>query len=211
MVGPRSGRSSHMDETSTATCRQPGDEGPWSLAGEPARWCRRGAHRRARARSRLARGGPVRGGTGRVVRVTRWTGVLLLCATLVAITVLTGCGSEGPDGGGGSSAPTVTGSTSTGEVTTTTDDAPAVPPSAATTPRMTAPFTVPPPTTSSTALAPVPGQPCTPGSSPDCIDPEGDGSYVYLLGGAGCTASPIAGGSCGDLDGDGRAGCPDSG
>ena len=144
----------------------------------------------------------MRGGTGRVVRVTRWTGVLLLCATLVAITVLTGCGSEGPDGGGGSSAPTVTGSTSTGEVTTTTDDAPAVPPSAATTPRMTAPFTVPPPTTSSTALAPVPGQPCTPGSSPDCIDPEGDGSYVYLLGGAGCTASPIAGGSCGDLGGD---------
>jgi hypothetical protein len=42
MVGPRTGRSRHSDETSPATCRQPGDEGPWSLAGESARWCRRG-------------------------------------------------------------------------------------------------------------------------------------------------------------------------
>jgi hypothetical protein len=56
----------------------------------------------------------------------------------------------------------------------------------------------------------VPGQPCTPGSSPDCIDPEGDGSYVYLLWGADCMAI-FNGPLCSDLDGDGKAGYPDSG
>ncbi len=70
------------------------------------------------------------------------------------------------------------------------------------------PVTDPPPTTTAPAL--VPGQPCSPGSSPDCIDPEGDGSYVYLIGGGECMASPIAGGECADLDGDGHAGYPDS-
>ena len=153
----------------------------------------------------------MRGGTSRVAGATRWPHVLLICGALVAPAVLTACGSEGSDGGSGSTATTVIGSTSTSEVTTTTDDAPSVPPSAASTPRMTAPFTVPP-STSTTAPALVPGQPCTPGSSPDCIDPLGDGSYVYLLGGAACMADPIIGGPlCSDLDGDGNAGYPDSG
>ncbi len=66
--------------------------------------------------------------------------------------------------------------------------------------------TVPP-----TTVPLVPGQPCTPGSSPDCISPEGDGQYVYLIGGAKCMASPIGGPLCSDLDGDGNAGYPDAG
>jgi hypothetical protein len=57
----------------------------------------------------------------------------------------------------------------------------------------------------------VPGQPCSPGSSPDCISPESDGQYVYLIGGAACMASPIGGPMCTDLDGDGNAGYPDAG
>jgi hypothetical protein len=57
----------------------------------------------------------------------------------------------------------------------------------------------------------MPGQACAPGSDPDCIDPEGNGQYVYLIGGAACMASPIGGAMCSDLDGDGRAGYPDSG
>jgi hypothetical protein len=56
-----------------------------------------------------------------------------------------------------------------------------------------------------------PGEPCAEGSSPDCIDPFGDGDFVYLLGGADCMDSPIGGPACADLDGDGYAGYPDRG
>jgi hypothetical protein len=56
-----------------------------------------------------------------------------------------------------------------------------------------------------------PEKPCTPGSSPDCDDPLGDGSYVDRLGGAASLTDPFIGGPvCSDLDGDGRAGHPDS-
>jgi hypothetical protein len=74
-----------------------------------------------------------------------------------------------------------------------------------------------PPATQTTGSTPVttvplvPGQPCTPGSSPDCISPGSDGQYVYLIGGAACMASPIGGPMCSDLDGDGNAGYPDAG
>ena len=61
-----------------------------------------------------------------------------------------------------------------------------------------------------TAPSLTPGAPCTPGSSPDCIDPDGDGAYTYLIGGADCLAN-LPPGLCEDLDGDGRAGYPDSG
>ena len=43
------------------------------------------------------------------------------------------------------------------------------------------------------------------------VDPDGSGQYVYLIGGAACMAGPLAGPLCSDLDGDGRAGYPDSG
>jgi hypothetical protein len=69
----------------------------------------------------------------------------------------------------------------------------------------------PPTTVPTTGASLVPGQPCTPGSSPDCISPEADGQYVYLIGGAACMAGPLGGPMCSDLDGDGRAGYPDAG
>jgi hypothetical protein len=72
-------------------------------------------------------------------------------------------------------------------------------------------LTVPPGPTSTAAPGQTPGAPCAQGSSPDCIDPFGDGSFVYLLGGADCMASPIGGPSCADLDHDGYAGYPDQG
>lgn len=67
-------------------------------------------------------------------------------------------------------------------------------------------------TTASTAASLVPGAACSLGSSPDCIDPDQDGQGVYLIGGASCMAAfPESPGLCSDLDGDGRAGYPDSG
>ena len=54
----------------------------------------------------------------------------------------------------------------------------------------------------------IPGQPCTPGSSPDCVDQYDDGTYLYIVGFADCVA---ASGLCTDLDGDGYAGYGDSG
>ncbi|WP_315093997.1 hypothetical protein [uncultured Cellulomonas sp.] len=62
----------------------------------------------------------------------------------------------------------------------------------------------------------VPGAPCDPADgSPDCTDATGagDGRWVYLEGYADCVAQ-LPGeeyGLCTDLDGDGRAGYPDSG
>lgn len=63
----------------------------------------------------------------------------------------------------------------------------------------------PPPTTA--ALSP--GQPCSPGSSPDCTDiGSSDGTYRYIEGWSECIED--IGDGCHDLDGDGRAGYPDS-
>ena len=65
-----------------------------------------------------------------------------------------------------------------------------------------------------TTSKPVPafGAACQLGSLPDCIDPDGDGQGVYLQGGAACMqAFKDSPGLCSDLDGDGKAGYPDSG
>ena len=74
-------------------------------------------------------------------------------------------------------------------------------------------------TTSAASTTPAPpstvppyGSPCEAGSHPDCIDPDGDGEHEYLRGGEDCMkAFPVDSGLCSDLDGDGRAGYPDSG
>lgn len=56
------------------------------------------------------------------------------------------------------------------------------------------------------------GDTCTEGSHEDCIDPDNDGTYTYLEGGAECMATFHDSQSlCSDLDEDGRAGYPDSG
>jgi hypothetical protein len=126
-----------------------------------------------------------------------------------ALALLVGCGGSSEDGEG-------EGTTSTTAATTTITTA--VPgPTVTTDP----PTTEGPPSSDTTApsgsVAPttvpllVPGQPCTAGSDPDCIDPFSDGVYVYLVGGAACMSSPVGGPMCADLDGDGRAGYPDRG
>ena len=133
------------------------------------------------------------------MRSSRGTVVALACAGLMA---LAGCS--------GSSDTASSTTSSTVPRTSTT-------PSTSAAPTTTAPTTTPPTTTSSGVTPPTatpgfdPGQPCTAGSSPDCIDPEGDGTFVYLIGGADCMASPLSESVCADLDGDGFAGYPDRG
>lgn len=98
--------------------------------------------------------------------------------------------------------------------TATTMEAPTdtdVPASSTTAPpEPSSPPTTEPPT-ATTQPAGWPGAACEPGSHADCIDPEGDGTYVWLIGGADCMASPVGGPMCADLDGDGHAGYPDQG
>jgi hypothetical protein len=56
------------------------------------------------------------------------------------------------------------------------------------------------------------GSACQKGSHPDCIDPDQDGRYECLKGGAECMKDfGEDSGLCSDLDGDGVAGYPDSG
>ena len=122
-------------------------------------------------------------------------GALVLLVGSVALVA--GCG--GSDGGGTATttaAPTTVSTTSSTTAPTTAVDG------AQTTTSSTPVNTLP---------VLIPGQPCTPGSDPDCIDPEGIGEYVYLIGGAACMAGPLGGPTCSDLDGDGYAGYPDSG
>jgi hypothetical protein len=126
-----------------------------------------------------------------------------------ALALAAGCGgsseSGGDDGTTSTTAATTTVTTPVPGPTVTT-----APPATSTPPTTGAPSpgaSVPP----TTVPGLVPGQPCAPGSSPDCIDPFGDGAYVYLIGGGACMASPIGGGMCADLDGDGQAGYPDRG
>ncbi|HEY8058188.1 MAG TPA: hypothetical protein VID94_05530 [Acidimicrobiales bacterium] len=57
-----------------------------------------------------------------------------------------------------------------------------------------------------------PGDPCSPEEGlADCIDPDGDGNYVYLIGGGDCVSVRPDPSTCADLDGDGIAGYPDAG
>jgi hypothetical protein len=93
------------------------------------------------------------------------------------------------------------GTTSTSATTTT---------SSPTTTSATATTTVTSPATASTQ--PPYGSDCQKGSHPDCIDPDQDGRYEHLKGGAACMKEfGEDSGLCSDLDGDGVAGYPDSG
>lgn len=110
---------------------------------------------------------------------------------VVLVVIGASCGGEG----GGSAA-----STTTSAAGTTTA------PASSTTTIAAGSTSVPPST-----LPPY-GSPCRAGSHPDCIDPDGDGEHELLQGGADCIkALGVESGLCSDLDGDGRAGYPDSG
>jgi hypothetical protein len=129
--------------------------------------------------------------------------LLVGCLALVA-----GCGGSsesGDDNGTTTSTVAVTVTTPIPGPTVTSEDTVADPP--APTGSSVPDGSVPP----TTVLLLVPGQPCVAGSDPDCIDPFADGDFVYLVGGAACMAGPLGGPACADLDGDGRAGYPDSG
>ena len=122
---------------------------------------------------------------------------LVAMAAIVLVFGAVACGDDGDTDTTTSSAPTTTAAVTTA----------------------VAPTTVAPPTTAGvqttvTTAKPAPafGSACQLGSLPDCIDPDGDGAGVYLQGGAACMqAFKDSPGLCSDLDGDGKAGYPDSG
>lgn len=118
------------------------------------------------------------------------------------LALVTGCGSSGSGSTGTTT--TTAGTTMTTPIPGSTD-----PPSTPVTDSTASEVTISSPVNTLPAL--IPGQPCSAGSDPDCISPENDGQYVYLIGGAACMASPIGGPMCTDLDGDGYAGYPDRG
>ena len=71
------------------------------------------------------------------------------------------------------------------------------------------------PTVDPTPRAPLPGESCDPADgSPDCTDATADSQFRYIEGYADCVSTFTTDeryGLCTDLDGDGRAGYPDSG
>jgi len=135
----------------------------------------------------------------RMERVTR-AGVAVGLAALF----LAGCGSSG----GGSDEATTTEAqfVTTTEAETTTTAATTTTGAIATTTAGGGTAT-----TTEPANGLEPGEPCSlEEGSPDCIDPEGDGEGVYLIGGGACIADQPDPATCSDLDGDGYAGYPDS-
>lgn len=117
----------------------------------------------------------------------RWALPLLLVLVVVAIAALFFVLNSGED------EPAPTSTTTTAPPTTTT----------------TTTTTSPPPTVTADTLDP--GESCSPEEGlPDCIDPEGDGTYVYLIDGGDCISVRPDPATCADLDGDGIAGYPDS-
>ena len=142
---------------------------------------------------------------------------------LVSAVIVAGCSTGGDDSGSAPSTSQASSSLTLPRSTTApvqTSTSVTVPQSTTAVPTTRSGFTVvPTPTTAPrttappvTAATPSPGSPCTLGSNPDCIDPDGDGRGTYLIDGAQCMRDlaeiPEM---CTDLDGDGRAGYNDAG
>jgi hypothetical protein len=126
----------------------------------------------------------------------------------VAALVLVGCGSDDGDdeSTAGDSATTTEAAETTTTAAATTED-PGVETSASDPDEGTSSV---PTTSEATEPELAPGDPCSlEEGSPDCIDPDGDGEGVYLVGGAECAANAPDISTCEDLDGDGNAGYPD--
>lgn len=119
-------------------------------------------------------------------------GVIVLVALAVLAVVLL-------SGGDDKAEPDTTTST------TTSTTAPTTTTTSTTSTTSTTTTTAPPPTGE-------PGLPCSPEEgSPDCIDPEGDGTYVYLINGAECIGANADPATCIDSNNDGVAGAGGAG
>ena len=134
--------------------------------------------------------------------VRRSRALSLVGALAVAGLVLVGCSDS--DGADTTIAPTTA-------LPTSTSPTGVAPETTASAPPTTPPTTAAPTPTSAPIPTTVPGSSCVEGSSRDCIDPLGDGGFVYLIGGGDCIAAVPDPAICADLDGDGYAGYPDAG
>jgi hypothetical protein len=116
--------------------------------------------------------------------------VAVVVVVVVLFLALRDLEDDGDDGGGGGVPVVVS--------TTTTTEAPAT-----TTSSTTTSTTAPPPTTEPLDA------PCSPEEGdPDCVDPDGDGRYEVIEGGASCLATASLPEDCIDTNGDGVAGPP---
>jgi len=118
-------------------------------------------------------------------------GVVLAVAAAIALLIFGFNSATSDDGGSEVVDVPVTRQTTTTTSTTTTSTT-------------TTSTTAPPPTTT----AP-PTNACSPEEGdPDCIDPDGDGDYELIVGGASCLATTENPRDCIDTDDDGAAGPP---
>jgi hypothetical protein len=128
-----------------------------------------------------------------------------IALALVAVLALGAC-SDDESSSPTSTTPTPTSAAPTSAVPTTATSSPTS--SATSAPTSSTAST-------STTIAYDPGEVCTLGTNPDCIDPNDTGEGVYLIGGAACMAAARDNATstaiCIDLDRDGRAGYPDRG
>ena len=119
-------------------------------------------------------------------------GVLIAVAIAVVLLFLGFNEATGDDGGGGG-----------GDVPPVTTTTTTVPPTTTSTTTTTTSTTAPPATTA------IPTSDCSPEEGdPDCVDPDGDGSYEVIDGGASCLATAETPRDCIDTDNDGAAGPP---
>ncbi len=133
-------------------------------------------------------------------RVVRGVVALALAAVFVA-----GCSSSGSESPEATTTTKAEATTTKAEAATTTTAAGKT----TTTKAEAATTTTDPSVDPETGLKP--GDECSPEEgSPDCIDPDGDGTFTYLIAGNDCIASAPDPSLCEDLDGDGYAGYPDS-
>jgi hypothetical protein len=121
-------------------------------------------------------------------------GVVIAVVVVIVLLVLAfnNVTADDSDDGGGNAPPPVQTTTSTAPTTTST------------TSTTTTSTTAPPPTTEA-----LPTNACSPEEGdPDCIDPDGDGDYQLLQGGASCLATAETPRDCIDTNHDGAAGPP---
>ncbi len=131
-------------------------------------------------------------------------------AALVAGLVVASCGGDGEDRSGDDATTSTPSTEATTEDAPTTEERPAARDyTASTGPSCTVGTVVDPewaPPGCDRLYSPFmyPGGPCTEGQDPDCVDPDGDGRFTYIVRGGTCLVERKDPDRCLDADGDGQ-------